>query len=187
MGLHVKIQKKSELELFFSRFRLITYKKRQIILRADDIPFGVFCIKKGYIRKYIISKEGQELTTAIFKPLDVFPLGWTINNATSKYYYETYTPVEAWRVPKDEFIKYIKINPEAFLKLISRLLNRLSAFSDRMEYLAFGHAQTKIASILIICAERFGRKTRKNILIQLPLKHKDIASFSWFDPRNSEC
>jgi len=46
----------------------------------------------------------------------------------------------------------------------------------RMEYLVFGNAYAKVASIIIICAERFGRKRGKKIVIQVPLTHNDIAN-----------
>ena len=45
-----------------------------------------------------------------------------------------------------------------------------------MEYLVFGNACNKVASILLICAERFGQKMAYGTLITIPLTHKNIAN-----------
>jgi len=48
-----------EFEAFYHQFSIRTYKKGEILIRADDNPQGVFCLKKGYVRQYIISKTGM--------------------------------------------------------------------------------------------------------------------------------
>lgn len=160
---------------FFKKFKALEYNRGDIILRADDIPSGVFCLKKGCVRLYSISKDGEELTLMIFQSGNIFPLMWTINNTQNNYYLEAMTQVELYRSPKDKFLEYIKINPDVMFELFKRALARFGGVLERMEYLAFGDAYAKIASILTILANRFGEKKDKDILIQVPLIHKDIA------------
>ncbi len=165
------------LDSFFTQFKSVFYKKRQIIIRSEDIPQGVFFLKKGYVRQFLISRDGHELTTSIYKPYDIFPLEWVLNNKVSRYHFETITEVKVSRAPREYFLQLIKSNPEIFFKLITRLINRIDVFSERMEYLAFGQAEQRIAALLLVFSERFGKKMERGILIQLPLTHKDIASF----------
>mgnify|MGYP001559973482 CR=1 FL=1 len=99
-------------EEFFARSGVTHYKKGETILRGGDQPQGVFYIKKGYVRLYSLSKEGEELTLIIFKPGDFFPMIWAINNTSNMYYLESMTPVEVYRAPRDEFVSYIKGEPE---------------------------------------------------------------------------
>lgn len=164
-----------KLNNFFSRFRKYHYKKGEAILRCGDTPQGVYFINKGYVRDYSISKDGEELTLIIFKPEDFFPMQWVFNNKISLHYYNAMSAVELWRCSKEEFIKFIKANPEVLFELTSHILIRMGGIMQRMEYLAFGNAYEKIASILLILSERFGKKVGKNIVIQVPLVHKDIA------------
>lgn len=161
---------------FFSQFKLLHYKRRETILRADDIPPGVFYLKKGYVRLYSLSSEGEELTLIIFKPEDFFPMMWAINNINTPYYLETITAVELWRAPREEFVKFIKSNPDILFELISRMLVRFGGVLRRMEYLTFGNAHAQVASIVLICAERFGRQEGSNTIIQVPLTHKNIGN-----------
>lgn len=165
-----------KLNNFFSQFKLLYYKKDEIILRPDDTPSGVFYLCKGYVRLYSISQTGEELTLIIFKPEDFFPIVWAINNTPDEYYCEAMTPVEVWRAPREEFLAFIKSDPDVFLELTSRILIRLGGLLERMGYLVFGSAYQKVASILVICAQRFGLKEGKGIKICVPLTHKDIAN-----------
>ena len=164
-----------KLQNFFGKGKSFHYKKGETILRPGDTPQGVLFIKKGYVKDYSISREGEELTLIIFKPDDFFPMQWAINNRLNNHYFEAMSEVELWRIPRDEFIAFIKTNPDVFFELTSHILLRLGGLLRRMEYLAFGNASQKVASILMICAERFGEKKDKQVVIQVLLTHKDIA------------
>ncbi|OGH15971.1 MAG: hypothetical protein A3C30_04005 [Candidatus Levybacteria bacterium RIFCSPHIGHO2_02_FULL_40_18] len=160
---------------FFSKFRKLDYKKHEVIIRADEIPQGVYYLKKGYVRLYSISEAGQELTLIIFKPNDVFPIRWAITDA-SPYYFDTLTPIEVMRAPREQFLEFLQQDPEVLYKVLSNILIRLGGLLERMEYLIFGDAHQKVASILVICAERFGITSIRGIIIRVPLTHKDIAN-----------
>lgn len=161
---------------FYNQFKLLTFKKGETLLHAGEVPPGIFYLKKGFARVYSLSPEGEELTLIIFKPEDCFPITWAIKNFPNDYWVEAITHVEAWRVPRNKFREFIRNEPDVFYELTSRVLVRLRGLLTRMEYLAFGDAYSKVASILAICAERFGNKRGKNIIISVPLTHKDIAS-----------
>lgn len=165
-----------KLDEFFARFRRLSYKSHEIILRSNDTPPGVFFISRGYVRVYTLSESGQELTLIIFKPGDFFPMIWAFNNTTVTQYCEAMTPVEVLRAPKEEFRKFLEANPEVLWDVTSKILIRLRGLLERMEYSVFGSAYQKVASILVICAERFGAKFRGDIVIRVPLTHKDIAN-----------
>lgn len=164
-----------KLQNFFAKGKSFHYKKGETILRAGDTPQGVLFVKKGYVKLYSVSKCGKELTLIIFKPEDFFPMIWAFNNISNLYYLESMTTVEAWRVPKDKFLQFVKSNPDVLFELTEKILVRLGGLLNRMEYLAFGNASQKVASIIMICAERFGEKKDKQMVIQVLLTHKDIA------------
>lgn len=165
-----------ELGFFFSQFKKLNFKKREMILRAGDEPRGVMYLKKGYVRLYAISREGEELTLIIYKPDDIFPIVWAINDLPNEYHFEAVTAAEVYRAPREKFLIFMRENPNVFFELTSKILIRFKGVLQRMEYLVFGNAYNKVASILLICAERFGGKEGSKIIIQVPLTHKDIAN-----------
>lgn len=164
-----------KLNNFFSGSKTYHYKKGETILHGGDAPQGVYFINKGYVRDYSISRDGEELTLIIFKPEDFFPMNWVFNDTPNFHYFEAMTAVELWRCPKEDFIAFLKANPDVFFELADHISLRLGGLLQRMEYLVFGNAYQKVASILMICAERFGEKSDGGIRIPIPLTHKDLA------------
>ena len=168
------------LEFFFSQFKPLLYRKRETILRADDTPQGVYYIKKGYVRVYSVSAEGQELTLFILQPNDFFPVRWSITYHPIRYSYETLTPTEVWRSPRELFVSFLKKHPGILFEILGRTLARLGSILQGMEYLVYGDAYAKVAAILFILTDRFGKKTfpvnGKGIAIPFPLTHRDIAA-----------
>lgn len=112
----------------------------------------------------------------IFKPGDIFPVSWAIGDEPVSYFVEAMTVAELWRVPRDQFLEFVRDKPEILMDLTRRMLVRLLGLMRRMEYLVFGNANNKVASILLICAERFGRREGGKVTIEVPLTHSDIAS-----------
>lgn len=145
-------------------------------MRADDTPSGVYLLTKGYVRCYSISKTGQDFTLIIHKPNDFFPMAWAINNSSNRYYYESMTSVVVQRVKRDDFTAFLKTNPDIFLFFTSHILSRMEGLFRRMKDLVFGGSYNKVASILLICAQRFGIRDGKSIIVLLPLTHQDLAS-----------
>ena len=59
---HPELAKTKEFESFYKQFVTRKYKKGEMLIRADDDPQGIFCLSKGYVRQYTISKTGNELS-----------------------------------------------------------------------------------------------------------------------------
>lgn len=165
-----------KLHKFFSGLKKLSFKKGETIYRAEDEVHGVFYLKKGYVRLYSLSKNAQQLIFIIYKPGDLFPLIPSINKTLAAYYTEAVTAVELYQASLEGFLNFIKNNSDVLFELTTRILTRFGGVLTRMEYAMFGNAQNKVAAILIICAERFGKKAKKGILIQVPLTHQDIAN-----------
>jgi len=168
-----------KLGVFFSQYKPLQYKARIIISHPNDTQSSVFHIKRGFLRVFRISEQGEELTLTILKPNDFFPLtyGMTDTTNSNSYYLETITPLEIWKVRIDQFLQFVKSEPEVYRDLTERLLLRFDSVLTKIEYIVFNNAYTKVAATVISCGKRFGEKTFENtILIPIPLTHKDIAT-----------
>lgn len=161
---------------FFEQFPEKIYKKRVAILNAGVIPAETYYLKKGYARAYAVSAEGGELTMVVFQPGDFFPLISAINAQKINYYIESLTEVTIIQVPRPQFIQFLKSRQDLVVELAMRLTARFEGVLTRMEYLVFGTASQKLASIMLILAERFGEKQGSRVFIKAPMTHKDLAS-----------
>lgn len=149
-------------------------------MRPGDPIFGIYFLKRGFVRLYTLSRRGEELTLLIFKKGDIFPISWAVDKYSQtnqkNYYLEALTDCELNRVKRDEFLNLIKSDPEILFELTSRISERLNGMLLRAESFVFGDAGNRVASILLLCAERFGRKVDFGVELQVPLTHSDIAS-----------
>ncbi len=165
-----------ELQDFFEKYPVLEYKKGQTIFRADETPQGVYIIKKGYTRAYKISEKGEELTLMTFKQNEIFPISLAINNRWNEYFCESITDTSLWRVPHEDFITFIKNKPDILFEITQTILARLGGLLLRMEHLNLGTSNSRVASIIKIYSERFGRVKDEKITIDVPLSHRDIST-----------
>ncbi|MBI4038248.1 Crp/Fnr family transcriptional regulator [Candidatus Daviesbacteria bacterium] len=176
----VKAVKKSTalltFDAFFEQFPSKIFQKKETILNAGVTPSEIYYLKKGYARTYGVSAEGEELTMVIFQPGDFFPLISTIEPKKIEYYIEAMTEVAVIPVPRNQFIEFLSGGIDLLKEMVLRLTARFEGALQRMEYLSFGTASQKLASIILILGERFGEKKGLNIFIKSPLTHKDLAS-----------
>lgn len=167
-------------ENFFAQFKTAQqFKKNQLILGPAAEPSGIFYIKSGFVRLYLISESGKELTLNIFKPGTYFSMIWALNNVPNIYFYESLTDVLLLKAPKEEVVKYIKNNPNVLYDLTKRILSGLSGMTKLMEALLTGNAYQQIASVLLVLTRRFGKEKNDNeIIIDLSLTHRIIGTIA---------
>lgn len=168
--------KTKEFEEFYDQFATRNYKKGEMLIRADDDPQGIFCLTKGYVRQYTISKAGFELTLHILKPISYFPMVWAVNGTPNVYYFEALTPVEVGRAPRDQVVKFIKDKPTIIFELLSELIEDYAESLKRIEHLVFSDAYRRVISVLLYIAKHFGEKHDKGIIVHHRFTQQDIAT-----------
>lgn len=168
--------KTKELETFYKQFTIRHYKKGEMLIRADDDPQGIFCLKKGYVRQYTISKNGFELSLHILKPISYFPMVWAVNGTPNVYFFEALTPVEVGRAPRDELVNFIKDKPDVIFELLSELIEDYAESLKRIEHLVFSDAYRRVISVLLYIAKHFGEKNKKGVIVHHRFTQQDIAT-----------
>lgn len=170
------INKTKEFETFYKQFVTRNYKKGEMLIRADDDPQGIFCLTKGYVRQYTISKNGFELTLHILKPISYFPMVWAVNGTPNIYYFEALTPVEVGRAPREDVVNFIKDKPTIIFELLSELIEDYAESLTRIEHLVFSDAYRRVISVLLYIAKHFGEIKNDGIIVTHRFTQQDIAT-----------
>lgn len=170
------ISKTKEFETFYKQFVTRNYKKGEMLIRADDDPQGIFCLTKGYVRQYTISKNGFELTLHILKPISYFPMVWAVNGTPNVYFFEALTPVEVGRAPREDVVNFIKDKPAIIFELLSELIEDYAESLTRIEHLVFSDAYRRVISVLLYIAKHFGEPVKDTIVVQHRFTQQDIAT-----------
>lgn len=165
-----------KLDNFFSSYTPVKEDSGFILIHAEEVPAGVFYLKKGLVRQYAISPRGEEITLNIFRPKSFFPLMWAINKTPNKHYFEAISEIEAWRAPAEEVVAMIKTNPDVMYDLLGRLYKGIDGLLGRMTHLMIGNARAKVIFTIINMHDRFNKNT--DLSIPFESTHKDLASIS---------
>ncbi len=167
-------------EEFFLKFNSSKhYKKEQIIIEPGLEPSGVFYIKSGFVRLFLISKDGRELTFNIYKPGMFFPMIWALSDSPNIYFFECLTDVELLKAPKNEVAEFLKSNPVVLLDLTRRILSGLEGLTKLMDILLSKNAYNQVCAVILMLARRFSNPNKNNhMAIEVPLTHRIIGTLA---------
>lgn len=162
---------------FFTRYPALAFKKGATIIQPGDEIQSIYFIQRGYVRMYVVSENGRELTLSIFKPGSYFPFFLVLCSIPNSYTYESFTEVTLRKTPKADVLHFLESNPDVLMEFTSRLSIGLNGILTNMQFLLFGSIENRITSLLHMLSKRFGEIQSDNTLvITLPLTHQDIAS-----------
>jgi CRP/FNR family transcriptional regulator len=161
---------------FFRTGTKLTYKKGEYIIRPGEAPNGVFYIEKGQVKAYKITKYGEENLLHIRKEHEIFPLIWSITNQDREVIYQTLVPTTVLRASQTDYIAFLKEHPDALPPFMDIVIEMYRMHSERIINLEYRSVRERLVSFLLTMADRFGKKTKGGVLIDVPLKHQDIAS-----------
>lgn len=154
------------------------FKKSDSILQpGDKVPY-VYFIERGHVRVSSVSEAGEQKISVLYKKDELFPL-----NSLSSYgveievshYYDAQDSCLLRKVYVRELMEYLRENQDVAYYLNTVISHMYESYVDRIENLTYTHAYPRFIARLLHLVKRFGEKQGKNIIIQVPLTHKDIA------------
>lgn len=161
---------------FFHTGTKLTYSKGEFVIRPGESAPGVFYIEEGLVKSYDITKYGEENLLIIRKKGEFLGLTWAITNTERPIIYSALAKTTVWLVSRDDFIKFVHSHPGAALPVLHMVTDMYRLHSERILTLEYRTVRERLVSFLLTNAQRFGRKTPEGILLDVPLKHQDIAS-----------
>lgn len=164
------------INLFRTRGKRFSYAKGEFIIRPGDVPSGVFLIESGLVKAYDITKYGEENLLIIRKAGEIFPLIWAITGQERHVIYETVSPAILWQMPQKTFSELMRERPAALYSLLSMTVEMYRIHSERIINLEYRSVRERLVSFLLTMAQRFGKNSDGGVLIEVPLRHQDIAS-----------
>ncbi len=160
----------------FHQGKKLAFNKGEFIVKPGTSPSGVFYIASGLIKAYDITKYGDENLLIIRKPGEIIGLTRAITGRDRRIMYAALTTVITFYIDHDTFQNYLVSHPKAALPLVDMLVDMYRLHSERILNLEYRTVRERLASFLLGLVERFGQNTPGGILLDVPLRHQDIAS-----------
>lgn len=153
-----------------------TFRKNDFIIRPGESPNGVFFIYSGLVKAYDITKYHEENLLIIRKEDEIFPLIWAFTGHEHDIIYQALAPTVTFKISRREFLQMIKQKPDTLMALMDMTLEMYRLHGDRILNLEYRTVRERIISFLLTMCQRFGKQTDGGWLIEVPLRHQDIAS-----------
>lgn len=166
----------NELVNLFHQGTRMTFGKGEFIIRPGGSPSGIFYISNGLVKAYDITKYGDENLLIIRKAGEILGLTWGVTGRDKHIIYTALSQTTVFRIERDHFTSYLQEHPQAALPLVDMLVDMYRLHSERILNLEYRSVRERLVSFLLSMSERFGRATEFGMLIDVPLRHQDIAS-----------
>ncbi len=107
---------------------------------------------------------------------EILGLTWGLTGSTRNIIYATLAPTELFRINLEQFNEFLDKNPRAAFPLMDMLVDMYRLHSERILNLEYRSVRERIISFLFTTSQRFGQNVQQGVLIDVPLRHQDIAS-----------
>jgi CRP/FNR family transcriptional regulator len=160
----------------FSDGQRLEYSSGETIISGIEEPEGVYLIKSGFVKAYSVSHAGHGNLLLIHEAGEFIPLPWALDGAhTTGLFYEAMNDVTVLRASKDKLWATMGHNAWLSQEVFKQAVNIITNYTQRIQTLEFRSARGRIIAELLNLADRFGEVHGKEVLINAPITHQDIA------------
>jgi CRP/FNR family cyclic AMP-dependent transcriptional regulator len=149
--------------------RMRRYAKGETIFRMGEAGDALYGIKTGRVRTTILSPEGKEMTLNLFGPQSTFGVVGFLDGGPRMATASVLEPSEIFRLPRGEFLAFIRTHPEVAVHVIGYLCGKLRSIKERIGETALLPLAASLAHRLLTLAEEFGDS--------IPASQEQLASF----------
>lgn len=175
-GMPTKDTRDESIISHFSDGKLMHFSSGETIINGLSEPEGIYLIKKGFVKAYSVSHSGNGNLLLIHTEGEFIPLPWALDGAhTTGLFYEAMDNVTVLRASKDKLRSAMGNNAWLSQEILKQAVTIITVYTQRIQALEFRSARGRVIAEILGLSERFGEKHGKQIVINAPITHQDIA------------
>lgn len=148
----------------------------RVILLENDWGSSVYFILSGWVKIRTYNIDGKEVTLNIVGRGELFGEMAPLDEVPRSTDVITLTPAVVANMPATDFVRMVKTEPEAGIRLAKLMARRLRQVNRRLR-LRESDSMSRVADILLFLAEGQGEEGEKGIIIP-NLPHRELSSLS---------
>ncbi len=161
---------------YFKEGSIVRVSKAEVIVQGDEEPSGVYLVREGYVKAYSISQAGQQNLLLIHGPTEIMPLPWALDGPQKLgIFYEAMSDVVLLKTSKDDLRQAMGQNSWLTEQILRQLVNTFTVYAQRIQNLGYRQPRERVIACMLDLATRFGVADGKEIIIEAPTTHQDIA------------
>ncbi|MHB1043615.1 MAG: Crp/Fnr family transcriptional regulator [Eubacteriales bacterium] len=151
------------------------YRKNEYIFRESEPADTIYLIKYGRVRLFKVSEGGKEITLDILKEDDILGENTFFEDALHTMDAQAMEETFICSCCKEHFGLLLQ-NPQAALKIIQLLGEKLNNYTEQVASIAFRDVKGRISAALLRLAGEYGRTSDEGTTIDIELTHRDLAN-----------
>lgn len=153
------------------------FKKGEIIIKEGEHQDSLIILNSGSVKIYKYNQDGKEQILYIFSEGDFFGEKNLFQDKNATYYAQALDDTGICMINKTDFNELLITNPKIALKIIEELARRLEKLENALESMGTKSIEARIGAALIELSAKYGKRTQKGILLELPLSREGLASY----------
>lgn len=166
-----------QLARLFKRGKRVDFAKGEFIVRPGELPAGVFYIEVGLVKSYNYTRYGEENLLSLRLPGQIIGLTTALAGGTLDIMYTALAPTVLWLLSNEEFFRQIQSDPDGSRALLDLLAELYRQHSEHILILEYRTVRERLVAFLLTLGRDFGRNNDGTTVVDVPLRHQDIASY----------
>lgn len=161
----------------FDRIKIPYNFRKNVVLFLEGQPArGIFVLCKGQVKLSLCAGDGKTCILNVAKPSEALGLSAVLSGSPYEFTAETLEPCEVNFVKDDDFVRFLRENPEACFQITKQLgLNYYNACHE-IRSLGLSHsAGEKLAKLLLEFTVRDADSHKADLRVRLPISQDEIA------------
>ena len=160
----------------FCGLKLVShYRKDQRIFYEGEPNLGLFILCSGTVKLTRSSRLGRRQIISITGPCGLLEGKDLFLKDRRTVTAEAMEDCVVCFVKKEDFLDFLKLNPQVAVKMIEQLSRELEQAEERIEALAGMDAKKRLADLLLRLAKQYGKVTPEGRLIEFTLTREEMA------------
>jgi CRP/FNR family transcriptional regulator len=152
------------------------YPKGAVLFVEGQSPRGIFVLCKGRVKLSLCSTDGKTLIFKIVEPGEVLGLSASVTGKPYEVTAETVDPCQVNFVKRDDFLRFLRENSEACLRVAEQLSEKYNGACRKIRSLALSYsAAEKLAKLLLDWCASNSEATKAEPCVKLTLTHEEIG------------
>jgi CRP/FNR family transcriptional regulator, cyclic AMP receptor protein len=165
-----------ELDRLVTYMRVASFKRRTVLFRKGDPGTNMMVVLRGRVKVCTHSEDGKELVLNLFSPGDVFGEIALLDGADRTADAVTLDDCDLLILERRDFLPFLHSHPDACLKLMAVLCQKLRQTSELLEEALFLEGPSRLAKRLVHLAEAFGTPVSDGVRINLQLSQQQLGN-----------
>jgi CRP-like cAMP-binding protein len=153
----------------------------QLLYSETSAADQLFALRSGLVKIVKSLENGKERIIRVIRPGTIFgfeALGPAVHAASAVVLKES----RICSVGREEFLTFLRANPESAIHVISILANDVTRFSSEITTMSFKDARTKVATLLCSLIGPEQTPTHNSVSLNLPFSFQEIGEILELSP-----